>query len=461
MKIAALTEPLAVACHDVRRAELVAGDTAVVIGGGPIGLLVALVAQAAGAKVVVSEVNPQRLATARELDLDTIDPGAADVVERLHHLTDGAGADVVFEVSGSPAGALQMTELAFCEGASSSSRSSPSLSRSGCSTCSGRTPASWRESLRTGGLRARDRPGRRPLASPPADHGRRTARQAPRSVRRERARLLGDEDPRRLPLVNDEPYQGLFDLTGKTALVTGCRRGIGKAAATALAAAGADIVGLSTSLEDGGGEVGRAVTAYRRGFRGYRCDLADREATAAFLAELEHDVERIDVLVNNAGTIARSPAAEHADEIWDRVLEVNLRAPFVLTRELGKQMLARGTGKIIFVASLLSFQGGINVPSYAASKGGVAQLVKALANEWAARGVNVNAVAPGYIRTDPNTQALQDDPERHRQILERGPRPARWGEADDLAGAFVFLASRASDYVNGVVLPVDGGWLAR
>ena len=145
------------------------------------------------------------------------------------------------------------------------------------------------------------------------------------------------------------------------------------------------------------------------------------------------------MLVNNAGTIARSPAAEHADEIWDRVLEVNLRAPFVLTREIGKQMLARGTGKVIFVASLLSFQGGINVPGYAASKGGVAQLVKALANEWAARGVNVNAVAPGYIRTD-NTQALQDDPERHRQILERIPA-GRWGEADDLAGAFVFLAS--------------------
>ena len=259
--------------------------------------------------------------------------------------------------------------------------------------------------------------------------------------------------------MNDVPGRRLFDLTGKTALVTGCRRGIGKAAAVALAAAGADIVGLSASLEEGGGEVGREVAAHGRSFRGYRCDLGDRQATTAFLAELERDVERIDVLVNNAGTIARRPAAEHPDELWDRVIEVNLRAPFVLAREVGKRMLAHGSGKIIFVASLLSFQGGITVPGYAASKGGVAQLVKALSNEWAGRGVNVNAVAPGYIRTD-NTQALQDDPERHRQILERIPA-GRWGEAHDLAGAFVFLASRASDYVNGVVLPVDGGWLGR
>ena len=259
--------------------------------------------------------------------------------------------------------------------------------------------------------------------------------------------------------MNDELPEPLFDLTGKTALVTGCRRGIGRAAASALATAGADIVGLSTSLEDDGGEVGHEVTTRGRRFRAYRCDLGDREATAAFLAELEHDVERIDVLVNNAGTIARRPAAEHPDELWDHVLEVNLRAPFILTREIGKRMLARRTGKIIFVASLLSFQGGVNVPGYAASKGGIAQLVKALANEWAGHGVNVNAVAPGYIRTD-NTQALQDDPERHSQILRRIPA-GRWGEPDDLAGAFVFLASRASDYVNGVILPVDGGWLAR
>ena len=367
----------------------------------------------------------------------------------------------MFEVSGSPAGASQMTELACLRGRLVVVAIFPEPQ-----------PVRlfdffWKE-LQLRGARVYEpedyeraialvAEGRLPLDR--LITRRRTARQAPRSVRRARARLLRDEDPRRLPLVNDDLLQGLFDLTGKTALVTGCRRGIGKAAATALAAAGADIVGLSTSLEEGGGEVAREVTACGRRFRGYRCDLGDREATAAFLAELEHDVERIDVLVNNAGTIARSPAAEHADEIWDRVLEVNLRAPFVLTREIGKRMLERGTGKVIFVASLLSFQGGINVPSYAASKGGVAQLVKALANEWAARGVNVNAVAPGYIRTD-NTRALQDDSERHSQILQRIPA-GRWGETDDLAGTFVFLASRASDYVNGVVLPVDGGWLAR
>jgi 2-dehydro-3-deoxy-D-gluconate 5-dehydrogenase len=252
---------------------------------------------------------------------------------------------------------------------------------------------------------------------------------------------------------------GPFDLTGRTAVVTGCRRGIGKAAAIALAAAGADVVGVSAALDADGGEVGREVRALGRDFRSYRCDFGDREATAAFLADLERDVERVDILVNNAGTIDRAPAAEYPDDYWDRALEVNLRAPFVLSREIGRRMLAQGSGKIIFVASLLSFQGGITVAGYAASKGAVAQLVKALANEWASRGVNVNAIAPGYIRTD-NTQPLQDDPERYEQILVRIPA-GRWGEPDDIAGAFVFLASPASDYVHGIVLPVDGGWLGR
>jgi 2-dehydro-3-deoxy-D-gluconate 5-dehydrogenase len=252
---------------------------------------------------------------------------------------------------------------------------------------------------------------------------------------------------------------GLFDLTGKTAVVTGCRRGIGRAAATALAAAGADIVGVSASLEDDGGEVGSEVRAAGRSFRVYRCDFGDRDAVSRFHADLARDVDRIDVLVNNAGTVARHPAADHPDEAWDRVLEINLRAPFIRSREIGRRMLAQGGGKIIFVASLLSFQGGITVPGYAASKGGVAQLVKALANEWAGQGVNVNAIAPGYIRTD-NTQALQDDEERYGQILQRIPA-GRWGTPEDVAGAFVFLASRASDYVHGAVLPVDGGWLAR
>ena len=174
---------------------------------------------------------------------------------------------------------------------------------------------------------------------------------------------------------------------------------------------------------------------------------------------MRRDVPRLDILVNNAGTIARAPAAEHSDELWDRVLEVNLTAQFVLARELGRDMLERGSGKIVFVASLLSFQGGITVPGYAASKSGVAGLTKALANEWAAYGVNVNAVAPGYVRTD-NTQALQDDPERSEQILVRIPA-GRWAEPEDIAGPIVFLSSPAADYVHGTVLPVDGGWLGR
>ena len=165
------------------------------------------------------------------------------------------------------------------------------------------------------------------------------------------------------------------------------------------------------------------------------------------------------MLVNNAGVIARRPAAVHPDELWDQTIEVNLNAQFVLARELGARMLERNRGKIIFVASVLAFQGGVNVPGYAASKGAVAQLTKALANEWARHGVNVNAVAPGYIRTD-STQALQDDPERYAQIVDRIPA-GRWGEPDDLVGALLFLASPASNYVNGIVLPVDGGWLGR
>jgi len=252
---------------------------------------------------------------------------------------------------------------------------------------------------------------------------------------------------------------GMFDLAGKTALVTGCRRGIGRAATIALAAAGADIVGVSAAPEPDRWDVGREVEALGRIFRGYRCDFSDRASMYDLITKLGRGVPRIDILVNNAGTIERQPATEHADELWDRVLEVNLTAPFVLTREVGKRMLAQGSGKVVFVASLLAFQGGIHVPGYAASKAGVAVLAKALANEWAHLGVNVNAVAPGYIRSD-NTQALQDDPVRSSRILERIPA-GRWGVPEDLAGAIVFLCSAASDYVNGVVLPVDGGWLGR
>jgi 2-dehydro-3-deoxy-D-gluconate 5-dehydrogenase len=250
-----------------------------------------------------------------------------------------------------------------------------------------------------------------------------------------------------------------FGLTGKTAMVTGCRRGIGRAAAGGLAAAGADIIGVSAALEDDGGEVGAEVRAAGRKFSGFRCDLADRDSVYQLVADLGALGAQVDILVNNAGTIARKPAAEHSDDLWDRVLEVNLTAQFVLTRELGRGMLDRGAGKVVFVASMLSFQGGINVPGYTASKSGIAGLTKALANEWAGRGVNVNAVAPGYIRTD-NTQPLQDDEVRSAEILGRIPA-GRWGNPHDLAGAIIFLSSSAADYVHGAILPVDGGWLAR
>lgn len=250
-----------------------------------------------------------------------------------------------------------------------------------------------------------------------------------------------------------------FDLTGKTALVTGCKRGIGKAMAIALAEAGADIIGVSATLARSGSDVEQAVTALGRRFSAYACDFADRAAVDAFVAQVKVDHPRIDILVNNAGTIRRKPAAEHDDDLWDLVLDVNLRAQFVLSRELGKEMVARGAGKIIFTASLLTFQGGITVPGYAASKGGIGQLTMALANEWAGKGVQVNAIAPGYVRTD-NTQALQDDPTRSRAILERIPA-GRWGTPEDFKGPVVFLASSASDYVNGAILLVDGGWMGR
>ena len=240
--------------------------------------------------------------------------------------------------------------------------------------------------------------------------------------------------------------------------MTGARRGIGLAMAEALAAAGADVIGVSAQLEPAGSDVERRVNAAGRTFTALTADLADRTAVRRLAQDLKA-LGPIDILVNNAGTIARAPAAEHPDELWDHVIQVNLTSQFLLSREIGREMLARGRGKIIFTASLLSFQGGINVPGYTAAKSGVAGLTRALANEWAARGVNVNAIAPGYIATD-NTQALQDDPVRHRSILERIPA-GRWGRPDDLAGATVFLAAPASDYVNGVILPVDGGWLGR
>ena len=229
--------------------------------------------------------------------------------------------------------------------------------------------------------------------------------------------------------------------------------------ATGLAQAGADIIGVSATLEKTGSEVEKAVKAAGRNFTAYTCDFSERNSHYAFIEEVKKAHPKIDILVNNAGTILRKPAAEHPDEFWDKVIEVNLNAQFILSREFGKMMVERRQGKIIFTASLLTFQGGITVPGYAASKGAIGQLTKALANEWAAHNVQVNAIAPGYIQTD-NTQALQDDPERSKNILSRIPA-GRWGRPEDLAGATVFLASPASDYVNGHVLTVDGGWMAR
>ena len=251
----------------------------------------------------------------------------------------------------------------------------------------------------------------------------------------------------------------LFNLQGKTALVTGCCKGIGMGMATALAEAGADIIGVSADLEDRDSAIEKAIVATGRSFRGYRCDFSQRDELYAFIKRVKDECPPVDILVNNAGMILRKPAAEHPDEYWDKVIEVNLNAQFILTREIGKDMVARGAGKIIFTASLLTFQGGITVPGYAASKGGVGQLVKAFANEWAQYGVNVNAVAPGYIATD-NTAALRADENRASSILARIPA-GRWGEPSDFRGPIVFLASEASSYLHGTIVMVDGGWMGR
>lgn len=250
-----------------------------------------------------------------------------------------------------------------------------------------------------------------------------------------------------------------FSLQGKLALVTGCKRGIGKAMAIALAEAGADIIGVSASLELEDSEVGKEITDLGRTFRPYQCDFADRSSLYTFIQNVKHEYPKVDILVNNAGTILRQPAAEHSDEKWDTVIAVNQTAQFILAREFGKEMIIEGEGKIIFTTSLLTYQGGINVPSYAASKGGVGQLVKAFANEWAGKGVNVNGITPGYIATD-NTQALREDSKRSQAILERIPA-GRWGEPEDFKGPVVFLASDAARYIHGTLLDVDGGWMGR
>ena len=248
-----------------------------------------------------------------------------------------------------------------------------------------------------------------------------------------------------------------FRLDDKVALVTGASAGLGQAIAIALAEAGAHVVCHgNTRAPDATYE---AITQLDRQAFALTGDLAERDTPRTLIDQTIGRFGRLDILVNNAGTIRRAPAADYAEEDWATVIEVNLSSVFRLSQLAGQHMLAQGRGKIVNIASLLSFQGGITVPAYAAAKGGVAQLTKALANEWAARGVNVNAIAPGYMRTD-NTKALQQDETRNRQILERLPA-GRWGEPSDLAGAAVFLASSASDYVNGHVLVVDGGWMGR
>lgn len=250
-----------------------------------------------------------------------------------------------------------------------------------------------------------------------------------------------------------------FDLSGQVAVVTGARRGIGAGIAEALAAAGADVIGVSASMEDSGSEVQKAVESYGRTFTPYRVDLSDRDAIAHLTEQITANHGTVDILVNNAGDIRRSPAVAYTDEDWDHILQVDLTAQFVFARNLGRRMVERGRGKIIFTASLLSFQGGVNTVAYTAAKSGIAGIVKALANEWASHGVNVNAVAPGYITTD-NTAPLRADPDRFKAISDRIPA-GRWGTPADIGGAVAFLASRAADYVHGVTLPVDGGWLGR
>ncbi|HKW18480.1 MAG TPA: 2-dehydro-3-deoxy-D-gluconate 5-dehydrogenase KduD [Terriglobales bacterium] len=248
-----------------------------------------------------------------------------------------------------------------------------------------------------------------------------------------------------------------FSLDGKNALVTGSHRGLGAAIAVALADAGANVVCHGRSPQ--GDDICHTISKLGRKSFYISGDIANLQLCDKLIQDTIDEFGSIDILVNNAGTIKRAPAAEFPQQYWDEVIAVNLSSVFRLTQRAGQHMLANGAGKIINIASLLSFQGGILVPAYAAAKSGVAALTKSFANEWASKGVNVNAIAPGYMSTD-NTSALRSDPNRSRQILERIPA-ARWGEPADLAGAAVFLASKASDYIHGHMLVVDGGWMGR
>jgi len=246
-----------------------------------------------------------------------------------------------------------------------------------------------------------------------------------------------------------------FRLDGNVAVVTGGSRGIGRAMVLALAEAGADVAVVSRTDD---ASLAECVAALGRRYLHCRADLTQREQTRTVIPSVTAALGRVDILVNNAGVILRGAAAKHTEEDWDQTLEIDLSAAFILSQAAGQQMIERGRGKIINVGSVLSFQGGINVVAYTAAKHGVAGLTKALANEWARHGVNVNALAPAYFATE-LTQALQDDPVRSAAITGRTPA-RRWGQPEDIAGAAIFLASHASDYIHGAVIPVDGGWMA-
>ena len=249
-----------------------------------------------------------------------------------------------------------------------------------------------------------------------------------------------------------------FKLDGRIALVTGASRGLGRAIAVALAEAGADVACHSSKAGNCNSACGEIEASGRRAFA-LNGDMADKHTPRELVQKVVEEFGRIDILINNAGTIRRTPAVDFSEDDWATVIEVNLSSVFRLSQAAGRHMIEQGSGKIVNIASLLSFQGGITVPAYTASKSGVAGLTKALANEWAKHNINVNAIAPGYISTD-NTTALRTDETRNRQILERIPA-GRWGNPDDLAGAAVFLSSAASDYMQGHILTVDGGWMAR
>ncbi len=250
----------------------------------------------------------------------------------------------------------------------------------------------------------------------------------------------------------------LFKLDGKVALVTGAGQGLGQGMALALAEAGADIVGLDRGVSEATGE---AVRALGRNYMQVICDLrsASVDELNQIVSQVVTEMGHLDILVNNAGIIRRAPALEFTEADWDDVLHINLKAAFFFSQAAARVMVPQGSGKIINIASMLSFQGGIIVPSYTAAKSGIAGITRALANEWAKSGVNVNAIAPGYMATD-NTAALRANPDRAPAILDRIPA-GRWGTPDDLKGAVIFLASSASNYLNGAIIPVDGGWLTR